>query len=75
MRLSVDLKSLGIKTIKESGAVYDCGVMNNVKMTEEQRWKIVTRYEIGMSGVIIDAGYAISSITGALGKTDHPRPE
>ena len=26
---------VGIKTIKESGAVYDCGVMNNVKMTEE----------------------------------------
>ena len=60
---------VGIEIIKNSGAVYDCGVMNNVAMTENERWNIIDRYELGMSRAIIEAGYTITSLTGALGKS------
>merc|ERR1711937_313432 len=67
MTLATD--RVGIDIIKNSGAVYDCGVMNNVEMTESERWNIIERYELGMSRAIIDAGYTINSLTGALGKS------
>lgn len=38
---------IGIEIIKNSDAVYDCGVYNDQSMTEEQRWKIINSYEIG----------------------------
>jgi len=58
---------VGIGIIKNSDAVYDCGVYNDQSMTEEQRWKIIDRYEIGMSRQIMNAGYTINSLIGALG--------
>lgn len=58
---------IGIDIIKNSDAVYDCGVHNDQSMNEEQKWKIIDQYEIGMSRKIINAGYTISSLVGALG--------
>merc|ERR1719384_724922 len=58
---------IGIDIIKNSDAVYDCGMSNDQDITEEQRWEIINRYEIGMSRQIINAGYSINSLTGALG--------
>ena len=57
----------GIDIIKESDAVYDCGVYNDQSMNEEQRWKIIDSYEIGMSRQVLDAGYEIGSLIGSLG--------
>jgi len=57
----------GIDIIKNSDAVYDCGVYNDQTMTEEERWKVIDNYEIGMSRQIINAGYEINSLVGALG--------
>jgi hypothetical protein len=67
MALATD--RVGIDIIKNSDVVYDCGVMNDHEMTEEERWKIIDRYEIGMSKAIIESGYTINSLTGALGKS------
>ena len=58
---------VGLDLIKNSGAIYDCGFMNNEEMTNEQRWKLIMRYEVGMSRVIVEAGYTITSLTGSLG--------
>jgi len=58
---------IGIDIIKNSDAIYDCGVYNDQSMTEEQRWKIIDSYEIGMSRQILDAGYSINSLVGAFG--------
>jgi len=65
MTFAVDRK--GIEIIKKSTAVYDCGVNNNRGMTLEQVMRIVQGDEIGMSRAIMDAGYSIRSLTGALG--------
>lgn len=59
---------VGLDVIKNSGAIYDCGVMNNEEMTDAQRWELIMKYEIGMSRVIVEAGYTITSLTGAYGK-------
>lgn len=59
---------IGIELIKNSDAVYDCGVKNDQSMTEEERWKIIDKYELGMSRAIINAGYSINSLTGSLGE-------
>jgi len=67
MTLATD--RVGIETIKNSGAVYDCGIMNDVEMNEEERWNIIDRYELGMSRAILNAGFTINSLTGALGKS------
>lgn len=58
---------VGINIIKYSDAVYDCGVYNDQSMNEEERWKIIDSYEIGISRQVINAGYAINSLSGALG--------
>jgi len=66
--MSLATDRVGLEIIKNSGAVYDCGVMNDVEMNEEERWRIIDRYELGMSRAILEAGYTINSLTGSLGK-------
>lgn len=59
--------TIGIEIIKKSHSIYDCGVKNDRSMTDDERWKIIQTYEIGMSRAIIDAGYSIQSLTGSFG--------
>jgi len=66
--MSLATDRVGIDIIKKSNAVFDCGVMNHIEMTKEERWRIIDRYELGMSKAIHNAGYSIASLTGALGK-------
>jgi hypothetical protein len=35
-------------------------------MTEEERWKIIDSYELGISRAIINASYSIKSLIGSL---------
>lgn len=59
----------GIEIIKNSNSIYDCGVKNGQSMTDEEKWKIIEKYEIGMSRAIINAGYSINSLTGSFGES------
>jgi hypothetical protein len=60
---------IGIEIIKRSNAIYDCDVYNDQTMTSEERWKIINKYELGMSRAIINAGFSINSLTGSLGQS------
>jgi len=50
------LDRVGLELIQEQGAVYDC------RGQLHPRDNIISRYEIGMSRILLDAGYAIRSI-------------
>jgi hypothetical protein len=54
----------GLEIIKDH--VYDCGIYNK-DMSETGRWNLIKRYEIGMGRAILQAGYRLSALVGAMG--------
>ena len=54
------LDRIGLQIVKDSGAIYDCG-MENEAMTLTDKVDLIGRYELGMSRAIFDKGYGISS--------------
>ena len=64
MTFAVDRR--GLEVIVKSGAVFFCGIENG-KLDANDRWYIINRYEMGMSQAILEAGYTIGSLAGAMG--------
>ena len=57
------LDRVGLDIIRNSGAVYDCGMYNS-EMTKQDKLDLIQRYEVGMGKAIFNAGYGIASLLG-----------
>lgn len=54
----------GIEIVKD--CIYECGKANS-DMTDDDRWAIIQRFEIGMGRAIFEAGYSLHAAVGPVG--------
>jgi hypothetical protein len=59
----------GLEIIKNSGAVYDCGVLSN-NLKGAARWELINNFELEMGRAILGAGYHIHSTHGPYGPVE-----
>ena len=58
------LDKRSMKLIKESNCVFDCRIWNGLNLTSQESLnRIINQYERGMGRLILNRGYAITSLT------------
>jgi hypothetical protein len=67
------LNKIGMQTVMESDCVFDCRPMKHQYEPDDMIQNIILRYEMGMGRLLLNKGYAISSLTRTKVLTEYNR--